>query len=58
MENGNCKLVCPEGELDPVFSRSPLIILNRNYGLDLGLGGPIGDYIEFWGGPLRDILQI
>ena len=30
-----------------------------SYGLNLGWGGPIGDYIGFWGGTfLRDILQI
>ena len=24
-----------------------------SYGLNLGWGGPIGDYIEFWGGPIK-----
>ena len=29
-----------------------------SYGLKSRLGGPIGDYIGFWGDPLRDVLQI
>ena len=30
-----------------------------SYGLNLGWGGPTGDYIGLWGGDLlRDILQI
>ena len=29
-----------------------------SYGLNLGWGGPIGEYIRFWGDLLRDILQI
>ena len=24
-----------------------------SYGLNLGWGGPIGDYIGFWGGPIK-----
>ena len=24
-----------------------------SYGLNLGWGGPIGDYIGFWGGPIQ-----
>ena len=24
-----------------------------SYGLNLGWGGPIGDYIAFWGGPMK-----
>ena len=31
---------------------------DTSYGLNLGWGGPIGDYIGFiWGDVLRDILQ-
>ena len=29
-----------------------------SYGLNLGWGGPIADYIGFWGDLLRGILQI
>ena len=29
-----------------------------SYGLNLGCGGPIGDYIGCWGDLLRDMLQI
>ena len=25
-----------------------------SYGLNLGWGGPIGDYIGFWGGPIKE----
>ena len=32
--------------------------VHMSYGPNLGWGGPIGDYIGFWGGLLRDMLQI
>ena len=58
----------PFTHLDPMgkfrverASGSDGVLLHRpyvNYGLNLGWGGPIGDYIRFWGDLLRDILQI
>ena len=35
-----------------------LTTTRMSYGLDLGRGGPIGDYLGFRGDLSRDILQI
>ena len=35
-----------------------VVKLIGRFGLNLGWGGPMGDYMGFWGHRLRDILQI